>query len=99
MRHAGAAKRFNQSFLDDAVFNIQRELASTLLRCTPAHAMCKTGNIFDFLRFNPLRLFRNRSCAVLRALSNRAHHFDFFCVDHLSLLSIFKMNAKRVIFI
>ena len=45
MGHAGAADGLDQCFFDDAVLDVQAELTCALLRCAPAHAMRKAGDI------------------------------------------------------
>ena len=82
MGHAGAADRFDQSFLNDAVLHIQGQLAGTLLRCAPAYAMGEAGNVADFLRLYPLALFGDGSRAVVCALGNGTHVLNFSCVNH-----------------
>ena len=83
MSHAGAADSLDQSFLDDAVLHVQGQLAGALLGSAPADAVRETGNVLDFLCLDPLGFLGDRGCAVLRTLGYRAHHFNFFCVNHV----------------
>ena len=59
MSHTRTADRFHQSFLDNALFDIQGQFAGALLGCTPAHAVRKAADIFDLFRMNPLSFFGN----------------------------------------
>ena len=77
MCHAGAADRLDESFLNDALLDIEGELAGTLLRCAPANTVRISGNIFHFPGLDPLRFFRNGSRAVMYALMNDAHILYF----------------------
>jgi hypothetical protein len=71
--HTGAADGLNQSFFDNTVLNVQGELASALLRCTPAHTVGVCGNVGDLLCLNPLALFGNGSRTVITTLVYYAH--------------------------
>ena len=77
MRHAGAADRLDEALLDDAFFDVQRELASALLRCAPANAMRQAADVLDVLGLDPLAFFRNRGCAVVNFLRDSRHVFHF----------------------
>ena len=85
MGHTGTADGLDQSLFDDAVLDIQAQLACALLRCAPAHAMGKAGDILDFLCLHPFALFGNGSRAMIRALGNRAHMLDFCSIDHIQV--------------
>jgi hypothetical protein len=77
MGHAGASDGLYQSLLDNAFLNVEGKLAGTLLRCTPAYAMRKTGNVFHSLCLYPLCFFRDGSTAVMYALCHGTHFFNF----------------------
>ena len=77
MGHSGAADGLNQSFLNDAVLDVQRQLAGTLLRSAPADAVCVAGDVLDISGLHPFRLFRDRSCAMVYALVYDAHVLYF----------------------
>ena len=85
MGHAGAAQGLNQRLFNHTVFNIQRQLARTLLRRAPAHTVSKAGDIFDFLCLDPFALFGDGSRAVICALGNGAHMLNFRSIDHKNL--------------
>ena len=59
--HAGAAEGLHQRFLDDAVLDVQGQLAGALLRRAPADAVGKAADVLDFLRLHPLALFGDRA--------------------------------------
>ena len=82
MRHTGAAERLDQRLFNDAVFDIERQLAGALLRSAPAHAVRKTADILDFFCRNPLALFGDGSRSVVGTLGNTAHFVDFCGIDH-----------------
>jgi len=48
--HAGAANGLDQGFLDDAVFDVQAQLAGTLLGGTPAYTVGVAADILNFYR-------------------------------------------------
>ncbi len=75
--HAGAAQGFDEGFLDDAVLDIERQLAGALLGRAPAHAVGKAADILDLLRFDPLSLLGDGSRIMLRAFSDAKHLFNF----------------------
>ena len=77
MGHAGAANGLNESFLDDAVLDIQGQLAGTLLRCAPAYTMGEAADVLHVLGLDPLALLRNRSGAVVHFLCHTCHVFHF----------------------
>ena len=80
--HAGAAQGLDQSLLDDALLNVQGQLASALLRCAPAHAVGEAADVLDALGLNPLTLFGNGSRTVVSALTHGAHVLYFCTVNH-----------------
>ena len=46
--------RLDQRFLDDAVFDVQGQLAGALLRRAPADAVRQAGDVFDLLWLEPI---------------------------------------------
>ena len=83
--HAGAADGLNQGLFDDAVLDVQGQLAGALLGCAPAHAVGEAGNILDLLGLNPFALFGDGSRAVICALGDRTHVLNFRSVNHIVL--------------
>ena len=77
MGHAGAAEGLDQGFLDDTVFDVEGQLAGTLLGGTPAHTVGQTGNVADLFGLYPFAFFRNRSRTVVGTLGDLAHLLDF----------------------
>ena len=77
VRHAGAADGFDQRLLDDAVLDVQRELAGALLGGAPTHAVGEAGDVGDLLGLDPLALLGDGRGAVVCALGDRAHVFHF----------------------
>ena len=71
--HARAADGLNEGLLDDAVLDVQRELAGALLRCAPTHAVRKTGDVGNLLSLDPLALLGDGCGAVVCTLGNGAH--------------------------
>ena len=63
--HTRATDGLNECFLNDTFLNVERKLASTLLRCTPANTVSVSGNVFYFLGLNPFTLFGNRCGTVM----------------------------------
>jgi len=82
MGHAGAAQGLHETLFNDAVLDVERQLAGTLLRSAPAHTVRETGDVLDFLGLNPFTLFRDRRRSVIRALRDRAHMLYFCSVNH-----------------
>ncbi len=82
VRHAGAADRLHQRFLNDAVLDVERELARALLRRAPADAVRQAGNILNLACLHPTAFFRNRSRTVIAALCNAGHFFHFAGILH-----------------
>ena len=80
--HAGAAQGLDQGFFDDAVLDVEGELAGALLGCAPAHAVGETGNVLDLLGLDPFALFRDGGGAVVCALGHRTHVLYFGRIDH-----------------
>ena len=77
MRHARAADRLNEGFLDDAVFDVERQLAGTLLRSSPANSVRQAADVLDVLGFYPFAFFRNRGSTVMYFLCYACHIFHF----------------------
>ncbi len=92
MGHAGAADGLNERLFDDAILNVERQLACALLGSAPANAMSKAGNILDLLSLNPLALFRDWSRAMVRTLGDTYHFLNFARVLHGS--SSFFLSMK-----
>ena len=86
MGHAGAADGLHQRLLNDAVLDIQRQLAGALLGGAPAHAVGKTGNIGDFLGLDPLALLGDGSRTVISALGDGTHMLYLSGIDHSEFL-------------
>ena len=82
MGHAGAADGLHQSLLNDALLDVQGQLAGALLRSTPADTVGEAADVLDLLGLYPLALFRNGSGAVVSALSHGAHILYFCTVNH-----------------
>ena len=83
MGHAGAAQGFHQRFLNDAVLDVEGQLAGALLGCAPAHTMGKAGDVADFLGLHPLALFGDGSGTMICALGDGAHMLNFGRVNHM----------------
>ena len=75
--HARAADGLNEGLLDDAVLDVQRELAGALLRCAPTHTVRKTGDVGNLLSLDPLALLGDGCGAVVCTLGNGAHVLHF----------------------
>ena len=84
MSHTWAAECLDESLLDDAVLDIESELAAALLRSTPADTVGEAGDVLDFLCMHPLSFLRNRGIGVVCALCYAAHMLHFVCVNHIS---------------
>ena len=82
MGHTGAADGLHQCLLDDAIFDVQGQLAGALLRGAPADTVGKAGDIGDFLGLHPPPLLRDGSRAVVSALGHRTHMLYFRSIDH-----------------
>ena len=80
--HTGAAQSLDQSFFNDALLDIQGQLAAALLRSTPADAVGKTADILNFLDLHPLTLFGDGSGAVISTLGHGAHMLYFCTINH-----------------
>ena len=78
MGHAGAADGLDQRLLNDALLDVERQLARALLGSTPADAVGKAGNVGELLGLHPLALFGTVICA----LGDRAHMLNFGRVNH-----------------
>ena len=82
MGHAGAADGLHQSLLNDALLDVQGQLAGTLLGSTPADTVGKTADVLDLLSLDPLALFGDGSGAVVGTLGHGAHILYFCTVNH-----------------
>ena len=88
MGHAGAAEGLDEALLDDALLDVKGELAGTLLRGAPAHAVREAGDVLDLLGLDPLALLGDGRGAVICALGDGAHILDFCGILHVMLLSV-----------
>ena len=86
MGHTRAAEGLNEALLDDAVLDVEGELARTLLRGAPAHTVREARDVRDLLGLNPLALLGDGRGAVVCALGDGAHVLHFCCVLHASPL-------------
>ena len=77
MRHARAADGLHERFLNDALFDVQGKFARSLLRRAPADAVRQAGNVFDLFCLDPFSFFGNGGGAVVGALGNANHLFNF----------------------
>ena len=75
--HTGAAYSLYESLFDNAVFDIERELAGALLRCAPAHTVSIAGNIGDLLSLNPFALF-GKGCGTMVGTFGYTAHGIYF---------------------
>ena len=94
MGHARAADGLDQSLLNDALLDIERQLAGALLRRAPADAVGEAGNIGDLLGLDPLALFGDRGRTVICALRNGAHMLHFGRVNHNDLPFLSSVSTK-----
>ena len=92
MGHTGATDGFNQGFFDDTVFDVEGQFTGALLRSAPADAVGQTGNLGDFLHFDPFAFFGDRRRTVMRALSDRTHLFYFVGIGRHN--SLFLSQSK-----
>jgi len=83
--HARAADGLNERFLNDALLDVERQLAGALLGRAPANAVGKAGDIGDLLGLHPLALFGNRGRTVICALCDGAHMLHFGRINHSDL--------------
>ena len=83
--HARAADGFDEGFLDDALLHVERQLAGTLLRRTPTHAVGETGDVLNLGGCCPSPLLRDGCGAVIAALLDATHMFNFCRVLHKSM--------------
>ena len=97
MGHAGAADGFNQSFLNDAVLDVQAQLAGTLLGCAPAHTVGIAADVLNFIGLDPFALFRDGSGTMLRTLRDRAHIVDLCGVFDHNILSFALLSEAGAI--
>ena len=89
MCHAGTADSFDQGFLDDAVFYIEGEFASALLRGAPANAMGEPADISYLSGLSPCTFLWDRGRTMICPLSHAAHFLNFRRVLHSFLLGKF----------
>ena len=94
MGHARAADGLDQSLLNDALLDVERQLAGALLGRAPADAVGEAGNIGDLLGLDPLALFGDRGRTVICALRNGAHMLHFGRVNHNDLPFLSSVSTK-----
>ena len=75
--HARAADGLDESFFDDTVLDVERQLASTLLGSAPANAMCQAADVLNLFCLYPLALFRNGSRTMVGAFGHTTHVLNF----------------------
>jgi hypothetical protein len=94
--HTGAADGFNKGFLNNALLHIEGQLASTLLRSAPTHTVGKAGDVLNLGGLRPGTLLGDGGGAVIAALLDATHLFDFVCVLHnIGLCYVGKCSAPR----
>ena len=82
MGHAGAADGLHQGLLDDAVLDVQGQLAGALLGRAPADAVGEAGDVLDLLGLDPAAFLGDGRRAVIRPFRHARHVFDFCRIDH-----------------
>ena len=85
--HAGAADGLNEGLLDDAVLDVQAQLAGTLLGSAPAHTMGVAADVLNFISLYPFAFFGDGGGTVLRTFCDRAHIVDLCGVFDHNILS------------
>ena len=75
--HARAADGLDEGLLDDALLDVQRELAGTLLGGAPAHTVREAGDVLDLLGLDPLALLGDGRGTVVCTLGDGAHVLHF----------------------
>ena len=85
--HARAADGLDEGLLDDALLDVKRKLAGTLLRGAPTHTVREARDVGNLLGLDPLALLGDGCGAVIRALGDGAHILDFCGILHVMLLS------------
>src|SRR5699024_11570975 len=83
-----------QGLLDDAVLDVQAQIAGALLRSAPAHAVGVAADVLNFVRLDPFALFRDGRRAVLGAFGDGAHGFDLCRIRHNFLSFAFSGCAR-----
>ena len=69
--------------LDNAVLDVEAELAGTLLRGAPTNTVGVAGDVGDLLGLNPLALLGDGRRSVVCTLGNRAHALHFCRILHV----------------
>ena len=77
MGHTGTSDGLHQGLLDDAVLDVQRQLARALLRRALVHTVGIAADVLDLIRLYPLALFGNGRRSVVRTLLYNTHVFYF----------------------
>ncbi len=93
MCHPAAANRLNERFLDNAVFDVQRQLACALLWSAPAHAVGQARDVGYFFNLGPTAFLWDRRRAVIRPFGNYTHLFNFMRM-HTELCSFVGLKAS-----
>jgi len=78
MCHARTTDGLDQRLLDDAVLDVESELAGSLLRRTPTDAVREAVDIGNLLCLNPFALFGDGGRTMISPLRDRAHELDLF---------------------
>ena len=98
MGHARAADGLNESFLDDAVLDVERELTCALLGSTPAHTVGETGDVLYLISLDPFALFGDGSRTVVRTLFDNTHILYFLSIIHTRSLLSFCVSRTELLY-
>ena len=71
--HARAADGLDEGLLDDALLDVEAQLAATLLRCAPADAVGVARDVLKLLCLNPGAFLGNWRGPVVCTLGDGAH--------------------------
>ena len=74
--HARTADGLDKGLLDDALLDVEAQLAGTLLRGAPAHTVGVAGDVLKLLGLYPCTLFGDRRRTVVCTLGHGAHTLD-----------------------
>ncbi len=92
--------RLDQGLLDDAVLDVEGQLAGALLRRAPADAVRQAGDVLDFLGLHPFALFGDGRGTVVGSLRHADHFFNFAGILHgsssFSLVPCFMDDVQNV---
>ena len=89
----------DQGFLDDAVLDVQAQLAGALLGCAPTYTVGVAADVLNFLGLDPLTLFGDGGGTVLGPFCDRAHVIDLCGVFDHNFLSFAFVRLFTAIFI